>query len=43
VEEKLGQGIPLEEAAAGYLTDEAFDGWYQDFCNSLKDAVNDYK
>ncbi len=45
VEEKLSKGISLEEATAGYLTQEAFEEWYQDFCkslvNSLKDATDE--
>lgn len=36
----LEQGSSLEEAAAPYVTEEAFDEWYLSFCGALKDAVN---
>ncbi len=39
VETALKDGISLEEACAPYLTDEAFDAWYEDFCLALKEAA----
>lgn len=40
VEERLAEGAALEDAAAEFLTDEAFDAWYEDFCKALEDAVS---
>ncbi len=40
VEQKLAEGDSLEDACAAYLTDEAFDAWYQDFGRALQEAVN---
>lgn len=40
VEERLAAGSSLEDACAGYLTDEAFEAWYWDFGNALQDAIN---
>lgn len=37
---RLAEGMELEEAAAEFLTDEAFDIWYEDFCKALEDAVS---
>jgi multiple sugar transport system substrate-binding protein len=39
VEEQLAQGKTLEDAAAPYLTEEAFEEWYQDFCTALQNAI----
>ena len=39
VEEALAQGKSLEEAAGGYVTEEAFEEWYEDFCGTLRQAV----
>lgn len=36
----LAQGISLEESAAPYVTDEAFEQWYNSFCDALDEAVN---
>lgn len=40
VEARLGQGMSLDEASAPYVTEEAFDAWYDSFCGALNDAVN---
>ncbi len=39
VEEGLSQGMSLEEAAAPYVTEEAFEEWYGLFCEELKKAT----
>lgn len=39
VEEALASGMSLEEACAPYLTEEAFDAWYAEFCRKLEEAV----
>lgn len=36
----LEQGETLEEAAAPYVTREAFEAWYASFCDTLNAAVN---
>ncbi len=36
----LEQGKSLEEAAAPYVTREAFEEWYASFCEALNGAVN---
>ena len=33
------QGKSLEEASAPYITEEAFEEWYQSFCDALNQAV----
>ena len=35
----LTQGKSLEEASAPYVTEEAFEEWYNSFCNALQAAV----
>jgi multiple sugar transport system substrate-binding protein len=40
VENRLSQGMTLEEAAAPYLTETYFEQWYQSFCEALQEAVN---
>lgn len=35
----LAQGKSLEEACAPYITEEAFEEWYQSFCDALNQAV----
>ncbi len=35
----ISQGTPLEEAAAPYVSEEAFEEWYQSFCDALNGAV----
>lgn len=35
----LEQGKSLEEASGIFVTEEAFDGWYDSFCDALKDAA----
>jgi len=36
----MGQGKSLEEAAAPYITEEAFEKWYHSFCSALNEAIN---
>jgi multiple sugar transport system substrate-binding protein len=38
--EAIAQGAGLEEAAAPYVTDSAFDAWYEDFCAALHAAAD---
>lgn len=40
VVEALKQGKSLEEASAAYVTEEAFEEWYDSFCEALEAAVN---
>lgn len=35
----LEQGKSLEEAAAPYVSEDAFEEWYQSFCNALNEAI----
>lgn len=35
------EGQTLEEAAAPYVTEEAFEEWYSSFCDALKSAVGE--
>lgn len=37
----LEQGKSLEEASAPYVTEEAFEEWYNSFCDALNHAVNE--
>ena len=39
VEALLQQGKSLEEAAGPYITETAFEEWYQDFCEALNVAA----
>ena len=39
VELAVSAGTSREEAVAPYITDEAFDAWYDSFCQALNDAV----
>ena len=39
VEESLGQGKSLTEAAAPFISDEAFNQWFDTFNTALEDAV----
>ncbi len=41
VEASLGEGMSLEEACAPFLTEEAFEAWYSDFCGALQETVSD--
>ena len=41
VEVLLAQGKSLEEAVDNFVTEEAFEGWYQSFCDALDKAVNE--
>ena len=36
----MGQGKSLEEAAAAYVTEEAFEKWYRSFCSALEQAID---
>lgn len=36
----VAAGESVEQAAADYVTDDAFKAWYQDFCGALDAAVN---
>ncbi|MCI9190408.1 MAG: extracellular solute-binding protein [Lachnospiraceae bacterium] len=37
----LKEGKSLEEASAPYVTEEAFEEWYNSFCDALKSAVSE--
>ncbi len=39
VEEQLAKGVDLEEAAAPYVDDEAFQSWFEEFETSLEQSV----
>lgn len=39
VEQEVASGTSREEAVAPYITDEAFDEWYDSFCQALNDSV----
>lgn len=39
----LKQGMSLEEASAAYVTEEAFEEWYEAFCQALRQAVEQEK
>lgn len=39
VEERLSQGMNLEEACASLVTEEAFEQWYDNFVRALNEAV----
>lgn len=39
VAEALAQGESLDEASAPYVTEEAFESWYDSFCGALRDAA----
>ena len=41
VEAALAQGKSLEEASAPYVTEEAFEMWYQSFCEKLKNITGE--
>ena len=36
VEERMSQGMSMQEAAEEYLSDEYFDSWYEKIMNELK-------
>lgn len=40
VEAAVKQGVELEEAAAPYVSQEAFTAWYTDFVQAMNSAVN---
>ena len=35
----MAQGKSLEEAASAYVTEEAFEEWYDSFCKALYEAA----
>lgn len=39
VVESLERGASLEEAAGSYVTEEAFEQWYNSFCDALNQAI----
>lgn len=39
VQAAVDAGASREDAAAPYVTEEAFENWYTDFCNALTEAV----
>ncbi|MCM1089384.1 MAG: extracellular solute-binding protein [Muribaculum sp.] len=39
VEEKLSKGMSLDEACAPFVTEEAFEEWYDNFVRALNEAV----
>lgn len=39
VAQAVAQGVSVEEASAPYVTEEAFDGWYDSFCDALHAAA----
>lgn len=39
IKSQLEQGVSLDEACEPYLTNEAFEQWYQSFCNALEDSI----
>lgn len=41
VEALIAEGVGLEAACAPYLTDEAFDVWYDRFCSALREAAGE--
>lgn len=41
VKAALEAGASLEEATAGYITDEAFEAWYEEFLSALQGAVKE--
>lgn len=40
VKAAMEEGKSLEEASAPYVTEEAFEEWYNSFCNALESAVS---
>lgn len=39
IKRQLERGVSLDEACEPYLTDQAFEQWYQSFCNALEDSI----
>lgn len=39
IDEAVAAGKSRADVAASYVTEEAFDSWYEDFCKALEDAV----
>lgn len=40
IDGQVAAGISRAEAAAAYVTEEAFESWYQDFCAALEQAAH---
>lgn len=40
IEALVAEGTPREEAIAAYVTDEAFDAWYEALCQALETAAH---
>ena len=40
IDEAVAAGKTRADAVAPYVTEEAFDSWYEGFCKALEDAVN---
>ena len=39
IDEAVSQGRSRAQAVATYVTDEAFEAWYQSFCQALNAAA----
>lgn len=39
IDEAVAGGASRDEAVKSYITDEAFDAWYETFCNALTEAA----
>lgn len=39
IEQEMEAGVSREDAVAPYITEEAFDAWYESFCQALNDAA----
>ena len=39
IDEAVAAGTPRTEAAAPYVSEEAFDTWYEGFCQALESAA----
>ena len=39
IDEAVSQGRSRAQAVAAYVTDEAFEAWYQSFCQALNAAA----
>ena len=40
IAQAMARGMSLEEASADYVSDAAFEQWYEAFCGALSAAVN---
>ena len=39
IDEAVKSGVSRKEAVKKYISEEAFDSWYKDFCNALNNAI----